>query len=726
MQSILRAQHETLQQIEGHAKNDKTLQVAQLNSLYKNLKDGDRTIDALEEINDSVKTQAKQNTAAVEEASRATKDNYYEFTKGRSDEGVVQQRGLMKMFDLSEGKSQGLLGRFVRNRVARNQFMRDEESIDPSARRSGLLEGQFDAKVKLMGKQETALKEVDRLRAAGRSEDDISKTGLIDTLNNLNERLGNLIISQPRLGTVDNVTDPMTSVVNATGAVDRANRNDNVVSIFSKTNQGLVGNTTGASDPLSSQQEEREVENLRMMEEQNEVIKELKDNSAYLPLIYEKLSGNGVTPEQTEGSGSGGGGLLGSIAGLLGARALMRRTPRVPAPRAPIPTTPRPVPGTPTATPRPVPTAAPGTPATAAPRPVPTAGGAAGAAPQGKWGRFLQFVQRKSPKLFAKVGTRLATAGGLAVVPVLGWVAAAISLGMSFWLAYDLYQLWKSFTNEDDGENAPTQAEPVKPVTGSDKINELRQQYQEADTAVQTAETNLAEFKEQSGPQVRLGTDALGDPIMGYEDEEKQAQYKELQRNETQARRSRRDVESQTKQLMDDVKGRDPQSDAKAIDALKRRYGYTDEQLQEFGGGATPENNITVDGKSYSPKVIGLYNELVKRDLQQPVQEAQAAAPGQEAEGVMVEESAPTPVSTRRGNTRNIRRPARAAPTSGDAVYSGSNDVAAAQQRPATMAPVVVNAPSSSSVNQTSNYAVPSPPRNSESSVKEYNRSRFR
>jgi len=68
-----------------------------------------------------------------------------------------------------------------------------------------------------------------------------------------------------------------------------------------------------------------------------------------------------------------------------------------------------------------------------------------------KWTRFLNFAKRKSPKLMAKVGVRLATAAGLAAIPVVGWIAAIINIGLSVWSAYEIYQLWKEF-NQPGGE----------------------------------------------------------------------------------------------------------------------------------------------------------------------------------------------------------------------------------------------------------------------------------
>lgn len=68
------------------------------------------------------------------------------------------------------------------------------------------------------------------------------------------------------------------------------------------------------------------------------------------------------------------------------------------------------------------------------------------------WDLFVNFVKKRAPKLFAKIGARLAMAGGLATIPLLGWVSAAITVVGSVWLAYDLYTLWKEFSALSDAE----------------------------------------------------------------------------------------------------------------------------------------------------------------------------------------------------------------------------------------------------------------------------------
>jgi len=90
-----------------------------------------------------------------------------------------------------------------------------------------------------------------------------------------------------------------------------------------------------------------------------------------------------------------------------------------------------------------------------------------GSTPSTKWGKFLQFVEKKSPKLFAKVGARLATAGALTAIPVVGWIGALINLGLTLWTAYEIYELWKIFNGENSEEtgSSPTKASQEMSVT---------------------------------------------------------------------------------------------------------------------------------------------------------------------------------------------------------------------------------------------------------------------
>jgi hypothetical protein len=69
------------------------------------------------------------------------------------------------------------------------------------------------------------------------------------------------------------------------------------------------------------------------------------------------------------------------------------------------------------------------------------------------WARFLAFVERKSPKLFARVFAKLSAAGGLAAIPGPGWILSAVELGLAAWTMYELYELWKEFNGLPSEQN---------------------------------------------------------------------------------------------------------------------------------------------------------------------------------------------------------------------------------------------------------------------------------
>ena len=80
--------------------------------------------------------------------------------------------------------------------------------------------------------------------------------------------------------------------------------------------------------------------------------------------------------------------------------------------------------------------------------------------PTTKWGKFLKFVEKRAPKLFAKIGVRLAQAGALAAIPIVGWVASLVTLGFTLWTAWEIYSLWKEFSGSPESEESATGTSP--------------------------------------------------------------------------------------------------------------------------------------------------------------------------------------------------------------------------------------------------------------------------
>jgi len=83
-----------------------------------------------------------------------------------------------------------------------------------------------------------------------------------------------------------------------------------------------------------------------------------------------------------------------------------------------------------------------------------------------KWGSFLQFLEKRAPKLFAKFGLRLAQAGALMAIPVAGWILALINLGFTLVIAYQIYSLWKEFTGSPEEQESNQSTSPVEVPSG--------------------------------------------------------------------------------------------------------------------------------------------------------------------------------------------------------------------------------------------------------------------
>jgi hypothetical protein len=81
-----------------------------------------------------------------------------------------------------------------------------------------------------------------------------------------------------------------------------------------------------------------------------------------------------------------------------------------------------------------------------------------------KWTRFLKFLEKKAPKLFARVGAKLTAIEIGAFVPGPGWVLDLILLGLLVADAWEVYQYYKEFTGQEKKTN-PT------PVDNKEDLN---------------------------------------------------------------------------------------------------------------------------------------------------------------------------------------------------------------------------------------------------------------
>jgi hypothetical protein len=120
--------------------------------------------------------------------------------------------------------------------------------------------------------------------------------------------------------------------------------------------------------------------------------------------------------------------------------------------------------------------------------------------PQGKWGKFLKFMERKYPSLFAKVGARLMAAGGLLALPIVGWIGALINLGLGVWLAYQVYEVWKEFSNMSDEESNEANKSPTNmSVEKAAMANLIYDRFREAGFSDVQARAAVANAQAESG-----------------------------------------------------------------------------------------------------------------------------------------------------------------------------------------------------------------------------------
>lgn len=260
-----------------------------------------------------------------------------------------------------------------------------------------------------------------------------------------------------------------------------------------------------------------------------------------------------------------------------------------------------------------------------------------------------------------------------------------------------------------DKKGDPSAPKAVEPVSKEQvaSLTPEQKQYREASAKKAEAEANFKKFDEGQveGKDYKYKTamDEFTDKRT-YSDPKKQEEFEKLkkQRYEADTLQQKAVASRMEKDGVLGEKRVDPKAprnlqenqktegmfkDTDAKLAALEKSGYERDQFIS----KDPTNYVqTKDGKKYDKVAIdAVYNRDVQKELAGPDQAKTVT------------------------------------PRSADAVYNKSGENAAIAQQAAAPAPVVINAPSTSSVQQTQNYAPMSPPRNTESSLQQYNRSRF-
>jgi hypothetical protein len=125
---------------------------------------------------------------------------------------------------------------------------------------------------------------------------------------------------------------------------------------------------------------------------------------------------------------------------------------------------------------------------------------------KGVWSRFLKYLAKKSPKLAAKLGTKLAASAGLMAVPVVGWLGAAANIGMAAWTMYDVYELWKEYNALSEDEKL--QYENAEGTTPADqkKNKQLASDTSNATAAEKYNQQTRGSRGGRGAPAARPGT----------------------------------------------------------------------------------------------------------------------------------------------------------------------------------------------------------------------------
>jgi hypothetical protein len=220
----------------------------------------------------------------------------------------------------------------------------------------------------------------------------------------------------------------------------------------------------------------------------------------------------------------------------------------------------------------------------------------------------------------------------------LGTAAATVAGGAA--IAGAGYAVQPIITGTPNGAPAATRAQTPSPAATvnpaeaararEEALNATAQRYQASVEEKAKVERERAALEERYGQtdtertvRPEPGSNVRFSPYKeaAYSDPEAQRQHLELLRRESQAeiqrnasfRSAARNVAStRTGGLL----GEDADVTPQMIQALTTRYGYTSEQLQSYGGGATQENFVRVGGIYYAGTIRRLFDDELKKDLE--------------------------------------------------------------------------------------------------------------
>lgn len=111
--------------------------------------------------------------------------------------------------------------------------------------------------------------------------------------------------------------------------------------------------------------------------------------------------------------------------------------------------------------------------------------------PLTKWDRFLKYLAKKSPKTFARLGTKLAALGIGASIPGPGWLLDILLGAFLVWDAWEIYNYYKEF----DGQDKKTTPTPMD----KEESNQIGREADTSDTTPSMLVSKPSTINEESG-----------------------------------------------------------------------------------------------------------------------------------------------------------------------------------------------------------------------------------
>ena len=195
-----------------------------------------------------------------------------------------------------------------------------------------------------------------------------------------------------------------------------------------------------------------------------------------------------------------------------------------------------------------------------------------------KWKPFMTWLEKRSPKLFAKVAPRILAAGAGLAIPGPGWVWTAVSVIGSITLAYEVYQMWQEYSKTE----ATTEDKPAKAEEDSKKPKVLDAKDAPKDDKVTKSSISGKVLRDKADGPITLNGQTLnpGDP--GYDEAEK-----ELVNEVKKMRDTKDDIERNADdRIMKRGKYKKaPSKFTQAMDAVKGFFGVKPKKEEDIGVG---------------------------------------------------------------------------------------------------------------------------------------------